>query len=188
MQAGPRSRGARLAKKSQTKGVDVIDCADEASPTWLAPIWARKSNTATRCRCRNTQAPCRHQDQAVGTDNPWRSGRADSCAASRADLIAVGREILNNPKLAEDAALKARSRTPFRKRAAAIRATGSVPAPSAVLARSHRTLAERAEREQGLLETTERAFTCSPRVADFRAPFYERSVAGPILSFLKVEM
>ena len=51
---GPE-QSARLAKILKPKGVDVIDCSS-GGITDRRRSWARKSNTATRCRCRNMSA------------------------------------------------------------------------------------------------------------------------------------
>jgi 2,4-dienoyl-CoA reductase-like NADH-dependent reductase (Old Yellow Enzyme family) len=51
---GPE-QSARLAKILKGKGVDVIDCSSGASRK-RRRSWARKSNTATRCRCPNMSA------------------------------------------------------------------------------------------------------------------------------------
>jgi 2,4-dienoyl-CoA reductase-like NADH-dependent reductase (Old Yellow Enzyme family) len=48
-------QSARLAKILKARGVDVIDCSSGESPT-RRRSWARRSNTAIRCRCRNMSA------------------------------------------------------------------------------------------------------------------------------------
>lgn len=109
---GPE-QSARLAKVLKTKGVDVIDCSS-GGITDVAPILGREIKY-------NYQVPLAeyvrsqagimtmavgliiHGDQA---EQILRSGQAD--------LIAVGREMLNNPNWPMDAALKLGVEGPFR--------------------------------------------------------------------------
>jgi 2,4-dienoyl-CoA reductase-like NADH-dependent reductase (Old Yellow Enzyme family) len=109
---GPQ-QSARLAKILKTRGVDVIDCSS-GGITDAAPILGKEIKY-------NYQVPLAeyvrreadimtmavgliiHGDQA---EQILRDGRAD--------LIAVGREILNNPNWPMDAALKLGVEGPFR--------------------------------------------------------------------------
>jgi 2,4-dienoyl-CoA reductase-like NADH-dependent reductase (Old Yellow Enzyme family) len=109
---GPQ-QSARLAKILKNKGVDVIDCSS-GGITDVAPILGKEIKY-------NYQVPLadyvrRHADimtMAVGliihgdqAEQILRDGHAD--------LIAVGREILNNPNWPMDAALKLGVDGPFR--------------------------------------------------------------------------
>ena len=109
--AGEQS--ARLVKILKTRGVDVIDCSS-GGITDFAPILGKEIKF-------NYQVPLseylrRHADimtMAVGliihgdqAEQILRDGHAD--------LIAVGREILNNPNWPMDAALKLGVEGPFR--------------------------------------------------------------------------
>ena len=137
---GPE-QSARLASILKTKGVDVIDCSS-GGITDVAPILGKEikysyqvplSDYVSRHAEIMTMAVglIIHGDQA---EQILRDGQAD--------LIAVGREILNNPNWPMDAALKLGVEGPFRtcRRSSAI---GLAPAPSAVLGRS-RHVADRA--------------------------------------------
>lgn len=109
---GPE-QSVRLAKILKTKGVDVIDCSS-GGITDLAPILGKEIKY-------NYQVPLaeyvrRHAEimtMAVGliihgdqAEQILRDGKAD--------LIAIGREILNNPNWPMDAALKLGVDAPFR--------------------------------------------------------------------------
>ena len=132
---GPE-QSARLAKILKPKGVDVIDCSS-GGITDQAPILGKEIKYSYQVPL--SEYVRRHADimtMAVGliihgdqAEQILRDGQAD--------LIAVGREILNNPNWPMDAALKLGVEGPFRtsRRSSAV---GSAPAPSAVSAHSPR--------------------------------------------------
>ena len=106
-------QSARLAKILKTKGVDVIDCSS-GGITEQAPILPTEIKY-------NYQVPLseyvrRHADimtMAVGLI--IHGDQAEQILqGGQADLIAVGREILNNPNWPMDAALKLGIEGPFR--------------------------------------------------------------------------
>ena len=109
---GPE-QSARLAKILKTKGVDVIDCSS-GGITDAAPILGKEIKYSYQVPLseyvrRNADIMTMavgliiHGDQA---EQILRDGQAD--------LIAVGREILNNPNWPMDAALKLGVEGPFR--------------------------------------------------------------------------
>ena len=127
---GPE-QSARLAKILKAKGVDVIDCSS-GGITEMAPILGKEIKYSYQVPL--SEYVKRHADimtMAVGliihgdqAEQILRDGQAD--------LIAVGREILNNPigrwMPRSSSAWRAHSAT-FRRNSA----TGWAPAPSAVL-------------------------------------------------------
>lgn len=109
---GPE-QSVRLAAILKTKGVDVIDCSS-GGITDVAPILGKEIKY-------NYQVPLadyvrRHADimtMAVGLI--IHGDQAEQILQNgQADLIAVGREILNNPNWPMDAALKMGADGPFR--------------------------------------------------------------------------
>jgi 2,4-dienoyl-CoA reductase-like NADH-dependent reductase (Old Yellow Enzyme family) len=109
---GPQ-QSVRPAKILKTRGVDVIDCSS-GGITDVAPILGREITY-------NYQVPLsdhvrRHAEimtMAVGLI--IHSDQAEEILQQgQADLIAVGREILNNPNWPMDAALKLGVEVPFR--------------------------------------------------------------------------
>jgi 2,4-dienoyl-CoA reductase-like NADH-dependent reductase (Old Yellow Enzyme family) len=106
-------QSARLAKILKTKGVDVIDCSS-GGITDSAPILGKEIKYSYQVPL--SEYVRRHADimtMAVGliihgdqAEQILRDGQAD--------LIAVGREILNNPNWPMDAALKLGADGPFR--------------------------------------------------------------------------
>ena len=106
-------QSARLAKILKTKGVDVIDCSS-GGITEQAPILPKEIKYSYQVPL--SEYVRRHADimtMAVGliihgdqAEQILRDGQAD--------LIAVGREILNNPNWPMDAALKLGIEGPFR--------------------------------------------------------------------------
>jgi 2,4-dienoyl-CoA reductase-like NADH-dependent reductase (Old Yellow Enzyme family) len=109
---GPE-QSARLAKILKAKGVDVIDCSS-GGITEMAPILGKEIKYSYQVPL--SEYVKRHADimtMAVGliihgdqAEQILRDGQAD--------LIAVGREILNNPNWPMDAALKLGVEGPFR--------------------------------------------------------------------------
>src|SRR5256885_352131 len=109
---GPE-QSAKLAKILKTRGVDVIDCSS-GGITDLAPILGKEIKYSYQVPL--SEYVRRHADimtMAVGliihgdqAEQILRDGQAD--------LIAVGREILNNPNWPMDAALKLGVEGPFR--------------------------------------------------------------------------
>ena len=109
---GPE-QSARLAKILKTRGVDVIDCSS-GGITDQAPILGKEIKYSYQVPL--SEYVRRHADimtMAVGliihgdqAEQILRDGQAD--------LIAVGREILNNPNWPMDAALKLGVEGPFR--------------------------------------------------------------------------
>jgi 2,4-dienoyl-CoA reductase-like NADH-dependent reductase (Old Yellow Enzyme family) len=109
---GPE-QSARLAKILKTRGVDVIDCSS-GGITDQPPILGREIKYSYQVPL--SEYVRRHADimtMAVGliihgdqAEQILREGQAD--------LIAVGREILNNPNWPMDAALKLGADGPFR--------------------------------------------------------------------------
>jgi len=109
---GPE-QSARLAKILKTNGVDVIDCSS-GGITDAAPILGKEIKYSYQVPL--SEYVRRHADimtMAVGliihgdqAEQILRNGQAD--------LIAVGREILNNPNWPMDAALKLGVEGPFR--------------------------------------------------------------------------
>jgi 2,4-dienoyl-CoA reductase-like NADH-dependent reductase (Old Yellow Enzyme family) len=109
---GPE-QSARLATILKTKGVDVIDCSS-GGITDVAPILGKEIKYSYQVPL--SEYVKRHADimtMAVGliihgdqAEQILRDGQAD--------LIAVGREILNNPNWPMDAALKLGVEGPFR--------------------------------------------------------------------------
>ena len=109
---GPE-QSARLAKILKAKGVDVIDCSS-GGITDAAPILGKEIKYSYQVPL--SEYVRRHADimtMAVGliihgdqAEQILREGQAD--------LIAVGREILNNPNWPMDAALKLGVEGPFR--------------------------------------------------------------------------
>ena len=113
---GPE-QSARLAKILKTKGVDVIDCSS-GGITEQAPILGKEIKKEIKY---GYQVPLseyvrRHADimtMAVGLI--IHGDQAEQILTNgQADLIAVGREILNNPNWPMDAALKLGADGPFR--------------------------------------------------------------------------
>jgi 2,4-dienoyl-CoA reductase-like NADH-dependent reductase (Old Yellow Enzyme family) len=109
---GPE-QSARLAKILKTRGVDVIDCSSGGISD-VAPILGNGIKY-------NYQVPLsdyvrRHADimtMAVGLI--IHGDQAEQILSEgHADLIAIGREILNNPNWPMDAALKLGADGPFR--------------------------------------------------------------------------
>ncbi len=109
---GPE-QSARLAKILKTRGVDVIDCSS-GGITDQAPILGKEIKYSYQVPL--SEYVRRHADimtMAVGliihgdqAEQILRDGQAD--------LIAIGREILNNPNWPMDAALKLGVDGPFR--------------------------------------------------------------------------
>ena len=116
---GPE-QSARLAKILKAKGVDVIDCSS-GGITDVAPILGKEikySYQVPLSQYVKTNADI--MTMAVGLI--IHGDQAEQILRDKqADLIAVGREILNNPNWPMDAALKARRGGPVPQRAAAIR-------------------------------------------------------------------
>ena len=109
---GPE-QSVRLARILKTKGVDVIDCSS-GGITDMAPILGKEIKYSYQVPL--SEHVKRHADimtMAVGliihgdqAEQILRDGQAD--------LIAIGREILNNPNWPMDAALKLGVDGPFR--------------------------------------------------------------------------
>jgi 2,4-dienoyl-CoA reductase-like NADH-dependent reductase (Old Yellow Enzyme family) len=110
---GPE-QSARLAKILKTKGVDVIDCSS-GGITDQAPILGREIKYSYQVPL--SEYVRRHGDimtMAVGLI--IHGDQAEQILTQgQADLIAVGREILNNPNWPMDAALKLGVDGPFRQ-------------------------------------------------------------------------
>jgi 2,4-dienoyl-CoA reductase-like NADH-dependent reductase (Old Yellow Enzyme family) len=113
---GPE-QSARLAKTLKAKGVDVIDCSS-GGITETAPILGKEIKFGYQVPL--SQYVKRHADimtMAVGLI--IHGDQAEQILQDgQADLIAVGREILNNPNWPMDAALKLGVEGPFRNSAA----------------------------------------------------------------------
>ena len=109
---GPE-QSARLAKILKGKGVDVIDCSS-GGITDAAPILGREIKYSYQVPL--SEHVRRHADimtMAVGLI--IHGDQAEQILRDKqADLIAVGREILNNPNWPMDAALKLGVEGPFR--------------------------------------------------------------------------
>jgi len=109
---GPE-QSARLAKVLKSKGVDVIDCSS-GGITDAAPILGREIKYSYQVPL--SEYVRRHADimtMAVGLI--IHGDQAEQILTSgQADLIAIGREILNNPNWPMDAALKLGADSPFR--------------------------------------------------------------------------
>ena len=109
---GPE-QSARLAKILKAKGVDVIDCSS-GGITEMAPILGKEIKYSYQVPL--SEYVRRHADimtMAVGLI--IHGDQAEQILRDRqADLIAVGREILNNPNWPMDAALKLGVEGPFR--------------------------------------------------------------------------
>jgi 2,4-dienoyl-CoA reductase-like NADH-dependent reductase (Old Yellow Enzyme family) len=109
---GPE-QSARLAKTLKALGVDVIDCSS-GGITELAPILGREIRYSYQVPLSDHVR--RHADimtMAVGLI--IHGDQAEQILQDKqADLIAVGREILNNPNWPMDAALKLGVEEPFR--------------------------------------------------------------------------
>jgi 2,4-dienoyl-CoA reductase-like NADH-dependent reductase (Old Yellow Enzyme family) len=110
---GPE-QSARLAKILKTKGVDVIDCSS-GGITDQAPILGAEIKYSYQVPL--SEYVRRHADimtMAVGLI--IHGDQAEQILNDKqADLIAVGREILNNPNWPMDAALKLGVEGPFRQ-------------------------------------------------------------------------
>ena len=115
---GPE-QSARLAKILKSKGVDVIDCSS-GGITELAPILGKEIRYSYQVPL--SEYVRRHADimtMAVGLI--IHGDQAERILRDRqADLIAVGREILNNPNWPMDAALKLGVEGPFLPCSAAV--------------------------------------------------------------------
>ena len=109
---GPE-QSARLAKILKAKGVDVIDCSS-GGITDVAPILGKEIKYSYQVPL--SEYVKRHADimtMAVGLI--IHGDQAEQILRDKqADLIAVGREILNNPNWPMDAALKLGVDGPFR--------------------------------------------------------------------------
>jgi 2,4-dienoyl-CoA reductase-like NADH-dependent reductase (Old Yellow Enzyme family) len=109
---GP-GQSARLAKVLKGKGVDVIDCSS-GGISELAPILGREIRYSYQVPL--SEYVRKHADimtMAVGLI--IHGDQAEQILRDKqADLIAVGREILNNPNWPMDAALKLGIEGPFR--------------------------------------------------------------------------
>ena len=109
---GPE-QSARLAKILKAQGVDVIDCSS-GGITEMAPILGKEIKYSYQVPL--SEYVKRHADimtMAVGLI--IHGDQAEQILRDRqADLIAVGREILNNPNWPMDAALKLGVEGPFR--------------------------------------------------------------------------
>ncbi len=109
---GPE-QSARLAKILKGKGVDVIDCSS-GGITDVAPILGKEIKYSYQVPL--SEYVKRHADimtMAVGLI--IHGDQAEQILRDKqADLIAVGREILNNPNWPMDAALKLGVEGPFR--------------------------------------------------------------------------
>ena len=109
---GPE-QSVRLAKILKAKGVDVIDCSS-GGITEMAPILGNEIKFGYQVPLSDYVR--RHADimtMAVGLI--IHGDQAEQILRdSQADLIAVGREILNNPNWPMDAALKLGEEGPFR--------------------------------------------------------------------------
>ena len=109
---GPE-QSVRLAKILKAKGVDVIDCSS-GGITEMAPILGKEIKYSYQVPL--SEYVRRHADimtMAVGLI--IHGDQAEQILRDRqADLIAVGREILNNPNWPMDAALKLGVEGPFR--------------------------------------------------------------------------
>ena len=122
---GPE-QSARLAKILKAKGVDVIDCSS-GGISEVAPILGKEIKYGYQVPL--SEYVRRHADimtMAVGliihgdqAEQILRDGQAD--------LIAVGREILNNPNWPMDAALKLGVEGAIPQRSAAIRLLAGHP-------------------------------------------------------------
>ena len=109
---GPK-QSVRLAKLLKPKGVDVIDCSS-GGITDAAPILGKEIKYSYQVPL--SEYVRLHADimtMAVGLI--IHGDQAEQILrAGQADLIAVGREILNNPNWPMDAALKLGAEGPFR--------------------------------------------------------------------------
>ena len=109
---GPE-QSARLAKILKAKGVDVIDCSS-GGISEAAPILGKEIKYSYQVPL--SEYVRRHADimtMAVGLI--IHGDQAEQILRDkRADLIAIGREILNNPNWPMDAALKLGAEGPFR--------------------------------------------------------------------------
>ena len=132
---GPE-QSARLAKILKPKGVDVIDCSS-GGITDAAPILGKEIKYSYQVPL--SEYVRREADimtMAVGLI--IHGDQAEQILQDgQADLIAVGREILNNPNWPMDAALKLGIERPFRN-VPRNSAGGWAPVPSAVSAPSRR--------------------------------------------------
>jgi len=109
---GPE-QSVRLARILKAKGVDVIDCSS-GGITDVAPILGKEIKYSYQVPL--SEYVRRHADimtMAVGLIIHGDQAE-DILRAGQADLIAVGREILNNPNWPMDAALKLGVEGPFR--------------------------------------------------------------------------
>ncbi len=109
---GPE-QSARLARLLKPKGVDVIDCSS-GGITDSAPILGKEIKYSYQVPL--SEYVRRHADimtMAVGLIIHGDQAE-EILRAGQADLIAVGREILNNPNWPMDAALKLGADGPFR--------------------------------------------------------------------------
>ena len=113
MPAGDPEQSARLAKILKSKGVDVIDCSS-GGITEMAPILGKEIKYSYQVPL--SEYVKREADimtMAVGLI--IHGDQAEQILRDRqADLIAVGREILNNPNWPMDAAVKLGVEGPFR--------------------------------------------------------------------------
>ena len=122
---GPE-QSARLAKILKAKGVDVIDCSS-GGITEMAPILGKEIKYSYQVPL--SEYVRRHADimtMAVGLI--IHGDQAEQILRDKqADLIAVGREILNNPNWPMDAALKLGCGRPISQCSAPIRLLAGHP-------------------------------------------------------------